>query len=74
MEHASGGDVFDRIVKMTHYTERDARDLTVKLLKAVASMHKLGIAVRFLILAPRWPLVLELETLTCITSLHPLAS
>jgi serine/threonine protein kinase len=45
MEYLSGGDVFDRIVKMTHYTERDARDLTAKLLKAVSSMHKLGIAV-----------------------------
>jgi calcium/calmodulin-dependent protein kinase I len=45
MEYVSGGDVFDRIVKMTQYTERDARDLTVKLLKAVNSMHKLGIAV-----------------------------
>jgi serine/threonine protein kinase len=45
MEYVSGGDVFDRIVKMTHYTELDARDLTEKLLNAVKSMHKLGIAV-----------------------------
>jgi calcium/calmodulin-dependent protein kinase I len=46
MEYMEGGDVFDRIVQMTNYTEKDARDLTVKLLKAVASIHKAGIAHR----------------------------
>jgi calcium/calmodulin-dependent protein kinase I len=46
MEYMAGGDVFDRIVQMTSYTEKDARDLTVKLLKAVSSIHKAGIAHR----------------------------
>lgn len=46
MEYMAGGDVFDRIVKMTTYTEKDARDLTLVLLKAVNSMHKEGIAHR----------------------------
>ena len=46
MEYMAGGDVFDNIVKMTSYTEKDARDLTVKLLKAVSSIHKAGIAHR----------------------------
>lgn len=46
MEHMAGGDVFDRIVKMTRYTENDARDLVLVLLKAIHSMHKAGIAHR----------------------------
>jgi calcium/calmodulin-dependent protein kinase I len=46
MEYMEGGDVFDNIVKMTSYKEKDARDLTVKLLKAVSSIHKAGIAHR----------------------------
>jgi calcium/calmodulin-dependent protein kinase I len=46
MEYMAGGDVFDNIVKMTSYTEKDARDLTVKLLKAVSSIHRAGIAHR----------------------------
>jgi serine/threonine protein kinase len=44
VEYMAGGDVFDRIVHMTSYTEKDARDLTVTLLKAVNSIHKAGIA------------------------------
>ena len=46
LELMSGGDVFDRVVKMSFYTERDARDLARILLKAVASIHKHGIAHR----------------------------
>lgn len=46
MEYMPGGDVFDRIVERTHYTEKDARDLVKTLLKATASLHKVGIAHR----------------------------
>lgn len=46
MEHMAGGDVFDRIVKWSRYTEKDARDLVEILLKAVNSIHKMGIAHR----------------------------
>jgi len=46
MEYMSGGDVFDRLLSLTIYTEKDARDLVERLLKAVASIHKLGIAHR----------------------------
>lgn len=46
MEYMSGGDVFDRIVAMTSYTEKDARDLALVLFKAVASLHKAGVAHR----------------------------
>jgi len=35
MELCAGGDVFDRIVRYTQYTESDARDLAIMLLKAV---------------------------------------
>ena len=35
MEFCAGGDVFDRIVQYTQYTESDARDLAKMLLKAV---------------------------------------
>ena len=46
MEHMQGGDVFDTIVEKNHYTEKDARDLVIVLLKAVRFMHGRGIAHR----------------------------
>ena len=46
MELLEGGDVFDRIVAMNHYTELDARDLARELLSAVAYMHERGVAHR----------------------------
>jgi calcium/calmodulin-dependent protein kinase I len=46
MEYCQGGDLFDRVLRFTHYTESDAKDLTVILLKAIRSMHKSGIAHR----------------------------
>lgn len=46
MEYMSGGDVFDQVVKLAHYTEKDARDLVAVLLKAVSTLHDLGIAHR----------------------------
>ena len=44
MELMSGGDLFDRIGKKKSYSEADARDLVVKMLKAVAFCHKRKIA------------------------------
>lgn len=46
MELMAGGDVFDRIIDMKTYTEKDARDLAKVLLEAVHYMHKCGIAHR----------------------------
>ena len=46
MDYMGGGDVFDRILERTKYTEQDARNLTVILLKAVRCMHSVGIAHR----------------------------
>ena len=46
IEYMDGGDVFDRLAALNLYTEKDARDLVERLLKAVASLHKLGIAHR----------------------------
>jgi serine/threonine protein kinase len=46
MELMAGGDVFDRIVQKTYYTELDARDLIRILLKAVEYMHSVGVAHR----------------------------
>jgi serine/threonine protein kinase len=46
MELMAGGDVFDRIIDMNNYTEKDARDLSKLLLEAVEYMHKNGIAHR----------------------------
>ena len=37
---ALGGDVFDKIAKRTSYTEQDARELAVKLLKTMAAIHE----------------------------------
>jgi serine/threonine protein kinase len=39
MELMSGGDLFDRIGKKKSYSEADARDLVVKMLKSVAYCH-----------------------------------
>ena len=44
MELMSGGDLFDRIGKKKSYSEADARDLVVKMLKAVAYCHTKKIA------------------------------
>lgn len=44
MELMSGGDLFDRIGKKKSYSEADARDLVVKMLKAVAYCHNRKIA------------------------------
>jgi serine/threonine protein kinase len=46
MEYMTGGDVFDRIVQYTQYTEKDAHDLSVCLLKALQNIHRAGIAHR----------------------------
>jgi len=46
MELMAGGDVFDRIIDMKHYTEKDARDLCKILLEAVDYMHQNNIAHR----------------------------
>jgi calcium/calmodulin-dependent protein kinase I len=44
MELMSGGDLFDRIGKKKSYSEADARDLVVKMLKAVSYCHGRKIA------------------------------
>jgi hypothetical protein len=46
MELMGGGDVFDRIVEKTRYTEKDARDLVRILLKVCKFMHERGVAHR----------------------------
>lgn len=46
MELLTGGDVYDRLVQRTSYTEREARDLMRRLLVALQALHKKGIAHR----------------------------
>jgi len=46
MELMAGGDVFDRILDLQNYTEKDARDLARTLLSAVDDMHDSGVAHR----------------------------
>ena len=46
MELMSGGELFDRIVDMGHFTEKMAQDVTFKLIGALDYMHKKGIAHR----------------------------
>jgi serine/threonine protein kinase len=46
MELMAGGDVFDRIIDLNNYTEKDARDLAKILLVAVDYMHKSGVVHR----------------------------
>lgn len=46
MELMSGGELFDRIVDMGHFTEAMAADVTYKLLGALKYMHDKGVAHR----------------------------
>ncbi|KAL1499336.1 hypothetical protein AB1Y20_011543 [Prymnesium parvum] len=46
LELLTGGELFDRIISKGHYSEEDARKLTVTLLEATAYLHSLGIAHR----------------------------
>jgi len=46
MELMSGGELFDSIVARGHYAERDAQDVTYKLLTALAYLHEQGIVHR----------------------------
>ena len=46
MDLCTGGELFDRIVARGHYSEDDARKLTVVMLKAVLYLHEMGIAHR----------------------------
>jgi serine/threonine protein kinase len=46
MDYMGGGDVFDRVLEKTKYTEEDARKLTMVLLKAARCMHSSGVAHR----------------------------
>eukprot|EP00536_Pseudo-nitzschia_multiseries_P012614 jgi/Psemu1/309256/fgenesh1_kg.492_\ len=46
MELMAGGDVFDRIIDLQSYTEKDARDLAKIMLEAVSYMHDCGIVHR----------------------------
>jgi len=46
MELLTGGELFDRIIAKGHYSENDARKLTITMLKAVKYLHDLGIAHR----------------------------
>ena len=46
MELMSGGELFDRIVDMGHFTEAMAQDVTFKLLGSLNYMHEKGIAHR----------------------------
>jgi serine/threonine protein kinase len=46
LECIEGGELFDRIVKKTVYTEKEARDLVVVLLNAIKYMHDRNIVHR----------------------------
>lgn len=46
MEKIEGGELFDRIVKKTHYSEEEARDLARTLLNGIKYCHDRNIAHR----------------------------
>ena len=56
MEKIDGGELFDRIVKKTHYTEKEARDLVRILLNGVKYCHDRNIAHRLVGSEKRAPL------------------
>eukprot|EP01038_Epipyxis_sp_PR26KG_P013634 gene13634-18295_t len=45
-ELVEGGELFDRIVSKSHYTEKEARDLIKMVLETLAYMHSVGIVHR----------------------------
>ena len=45
-ELVAGGELFDRIVAKTHYTEKEARDLVKMFLETMAYMHGKGVVHR----------------------------
>lgn len=45
-ELVAGGELFDRIVAKTHYTEKEARDLVRTFLETMAYMHESGVVHR----------------------------
>ena len=45
-ELVAGGELFDRIVAKTHYTEKEARDLVRTFLETMAYMHEAGVVHR----------------------------
>lgn len=45
-ELVAGGELFDRIVAKTHYTEKEARDLVKTFLETMAYMHEAGVVHR----------------------------
>jgi calcium/calmodulin-dependent protein kinase I len=47
LEYLQGGELFDRIVKKTFYSEKEARDLVVIILSAIKYCHDRNIVHRF---------------------------
>ena len=45
-ELVEGGELFDRIVSKTHYTEKEARDLVKLFIETMAYIHQQGIVHR----------------------------
>jgi serine/threonine protein kinase len=43
LELCSGGELFDRIVKMGHYSEKDAAKVTRRMLEVIAFCHEMGV-------------------------------
>jgi serine/threonine protein kinase len=46
LERMNGGDLIDRIIEKAHYTENDAKEVCINLLKGVEHCHKMKIANR----------------------------
>ena len=45
-ELVQGGELFDRIVSKTHYTEKEARDLVKIFIETIAYIHDAGVVHR----------------------------
>jgi calcium/calmodulin-dependent protein kinase I len=46
MEHLSGGELFDQIMKKEHFSEKESRDIIAPIFDALIYCHNLGIVHR----------------------------
>lgn len=52
MEHAKGGELFERIIAKGHYSEADAKTIVSNILSALDYLHDMNVAHRYAVSEP----------------------